>query len=115
VLRGGTLRLESPQGDVGAPPRTFAWTEIPEASSYELRIFAVDGTQLAARRVAALASATPTGLLTYELDGAEDEGVAVHFVSSVRYEWQVTALDEGGAPIATSPRSSFRMRPERRR
>ena len=113
VLRGSTLRLEAPLGDIDEAPRQFSWSPIAEAREYELRILAVDGRTLAVRRIEA--PATEHKSVTHPLSDtpSPEDGISpLRFEPRVRYEWLVTALDESGAPLVVSPASSFRVRPE---
>jgi hypothetical protein len=95
IMRGSGIDVVAPAGEVGALPDSLEWEPVPDAASYRVVLMGVDGETLwqdtidrppAVIPPATLASLNPT----------------------VRYRWQVEALDENGARIARSETTTFR-------
>lgn len=95
VMRGSTIDVVAPAGDVGALPDELEWEPVPDAASYRVAIIGVDGETLWQATVEEPPAAIPP-----------ETRANLH--PSVRYRWQVEALDERGARIARSEATAFR-------
>jgi hypothetical protein len=98
VMRGGEVEAVSPAGEVAGVPAELQWRPRPGASSYRVRLSAVDDTVLWETSVPA-----PPARLPAE--------VVRRLNRAVVYVWTVEALDASGARLAASEPVRFRARP----
>lgn len=94
TVRGTTLDLLEPRGDLDDTPGELRWAAVDGAASYLVRLVAVDGEILWQVRVT-----TPRTKLGRTLD------------AGVAYWWEVEAFDRGGRRLAWSEPGRFLVRP----
>jgi hypothetical protein len=99
VVRGGEVEAVSPVGEVAGIPAELRWTPRPEASSYRVRLAAVDDTVLWEATVPAPPARLPGEVIR-----------SLH--RAVVYVWSVEALGPAGERIGISEPARFRARPE---
>ncbi|HEY0553638.1 MAG TPA: hypothetical protein VGG20_05190 [Thermoanaerobaculia bacterium] len=97
-VRGGEIDTLSPAGEVAAIPSELLWTPRPWASSYRVRLSAVDDTVLWEATVPAPPARLPADVVS-----------RLH--RAVSYTWTVEALDGAGARMAASEPVRFRAKP----
>jgi hypothetical protein len=98
VLRSGSFALLSPAGDLQERPKEMAWEKVPQASSYQIRVLAVDGSEIW--------NAT-TAETRIELPAAVREQI----VPAKTLLVEVTAFDSSGALVGTTGQARFRVLP----
>ena len=95
-FRGAAIHALAPAGDV-EPPITFTWSSGLAAARFRLEVGGPDGV-----------------LYSTETDASRADlpvDAAARLSPGVQYWWTVTAFDRSGAPITTSPRRTFAIRP----
>lgn len=98
LVRGGEIDPLSPVGEVAAIPSQLLWVPRTWASSYRVRLTAVDDTVLWESTVPAPPARLPADVVN-----------GLH--RAVSYTWTVEALDGAGARIAVSEPIRFRAKP----
>lgn len=98
VYRAARLEVTAPVGDITAPPAIVAFTAVPGAVQYEVRLFEVDGTEL--WRVA-----TPSPSVPVPTD------VSAAALPAKTLVWQVVARDAQQRVLAESGDVRFRVQP----
>jgi hypothetical protein len=98
VVRGGEVEAVSPLGEVAAIPGELRWTPRPGASSYRVRLSAVDDTVLWEATVPAPPARLPAEVVR-----------TLH--RAVIYIWSVEALGPAGERLGVSEPARFRARP----
>lgn len=98
VTRGSEVEAVAPVGDVAEIPAELRWVLVEGATSYRVRITAVDGSVFWESTVPA-----PPAVLPAE--------VASRLHRAVLYTWTVEALGPGGARLASSEPVRFKARP----
>ena len=98
VVRGGEVEVVAPIGEVAAPPVELRWRPLAGASTYRVRLLAVDGTVLCDIQ----ADGSPAPL---------PADVTAKLRRAVSYEWTVDAATASGAVIGRSVPARFRIRP----
>ena len=98
VVRGGEVEAISPMGEVAEVPAELRWTPRPEASSYRVRLSAVDDTVLWETTVPAPPARLPAEVVQ-----------TLH--RAVVYVWSVEALGPAGERLGASEPTRFRARP----
>lgn len=96
VLRTGTIRIDSPRGDVQQVPQELKWMGLEEAASYEVRISEVD-------RVEVVVLTTNSNSVTISPE-IQDE-----LAAGKPLFWQVNAFDSSGRQIAQSELARFAL------
>jgi hypothetical protein len=99
VVRGGEVEAVSPLGEVAEIPGELRWVPLDGATSYRVRLTAVDGAVL--WEGTALA---PSLRLPAEAAGWLHRAVV--------YTWTVEALGPAGERLASSGPVTFKMKPE---
>lgn len=95
VYRGTQVEVTSPTGDMAAAPTVLAWRPVEGAVGYEVRLLAVDGSEL-------WRATTPSPTVT-----VPEEALAA-FLPARTLVWRVEARDAAGAVLAGS--GDVRMR-----
>ena len=98
TVRGTRVELLSPAGDTVEAPRLFVWSRFDGATSYRVRILAVDDEVLWESVVADESVALP-------------EQMRDRLQPAVVYRWRVEASDADGVVIGRSETSRFRIKP----
>ncbi len=98
VVRGGEVEAVSPVGEVPGIPTELRWTPRPGASSYRVRLSAVDDTVLWEGTVLAPPARLPAEVVR-----------SLH--RAVVYVWSVEALGPSGERLGASEPVRFRARP----
>jgi hypothetical protein len=98
VVRGGEVEAVSPLGEVAGIPAELRWTPRPGASSYRVRLSAVDDTVLWEATVTAPPARLPAEVIR-----------TLH--RAVVYVWSVEALGPAGERLGASEPARFRARP----
>lgn len=98
VVRGGSIALSEPLGEVLDLPSSFRWSEAEGAREYRIRLRTVDGSTLWEGT-----SAVPSASLSQEVANLLERAVV--------YYWQVWALDGEGRVLARSPEERFLLKP----
>jgi hypothetical protein len=98
VMRGSEVEAVAPMGDLAEIPAELRWVLVQGATSYRVRITAVDGSVLWESTVPA-----PPAVLPAE--------IASRLHRAVLYTWTVEALDPSGARLASSEPVRFKVRP----
>ncbi|HBL29817.1 MAG TPA: hypothetical protein DD490_23520 [Acidobacteria bacterium] len=98
ALRGATVEVVAPVGEVADLPAELRWGAVPGAAGYRVRLTTVDGSVLWEA-----ATQTPVAPLPADLAGR------LH--RAVRYTWTVEALDPQGGRLAISPPVGFQAKP----
>lgn len=91
------VAIDSPRGDLATAPDRFAWEPVPGAASYRVRIADADAIWPLFVR-----STTGAGLVLEPWEASALAPGRIH-------EWDVEALDAGGALIASGG-TQFRVR-----
>ncbi len=99
LVRGSTVALVSPVGDLRGPPEEFRWQRVENASRYRVIVREVDDNILWQQTVA------PTDRLAVPGELAE------RLFAAVVYTWQVEAINDAGDRIAASEPTAFRLLP----
>lgn len=110
AVRGATIEILSPLGELAKPPAELRWAPWNDAAGYRVRILEVDGTTLWEERFPAAAQpGTPAE--TASLPGE----VRARLQRAVTYRWTVEALGPASgldpARLAVSEPAEFRVRP----
>ncbi|MEA2600413.1 MAG: hypothetical protein QOF89_1405 [Acidobacteriota bacterium] len=98
VVRGGEVEAVSPVGEVAGIPSELRWAPRPGASSYRVRLSAVDDTILWEATVPAPPARLPAEVVR-----------TLH--RAVVYVWSVEALGPAGERLGASEPARFRARP----
>lgn len=98
VYRATRLEITAPVGDIPTPPAAMAFTAVPGAVEYEVRLFEVDGTEL--WRVT-----TPSPAVPVPTD------VSAAALPAKTLVWQVVARDAQQRVLAESGDVRFRVQP----
>lgn len=98
VMRGSEVEAVAPVGDVAEIPAELRWVVVEGATSYRVRITAVDGSVLWESTVPA-----PPAVLPAE--------VVSRLHRAVLYTWTVEALGPDGVRLASSEPVRFKARP----
>jgi len=98
VLRSGSFALLSPVGDLQERPKEIVWEKVAQASSYQIRLLAVDGTEIWK------ATAADTRI---ELPAAVREQI----VPAKTLLAEITAFDASGAQLGGTGQVRFRLLP----
>jgi len=112
AVRGATIEILSPLGELAEPPSELRWAPWNDAAGYRVRILEVDGTTLWQKRFPAASLAQPgTPIETASLPGE----VRARLQRAVTYRWTVEALGPASgldpARLAVSEPAEFRVRP----
>jgi hypothetical protein len=112
AVRGATIEILSPLGELAEPPSELRWAPWNDAAGYRVRILEVDGTTLWEERVPAAAAVQPgTPAETVSLPGE----VRARLQRAVTYRWTVEALGPAAGPdparLAVSEPAELRIRP----
>lgn len=111
VVRGATVEVLAPLGELAEAPSELRWTPWNGAAAYRVRILEVDGTTLWEERVPAAAARPGAQLAAAPLPPA----VRARLQRAVSYRWTVEALGPGSGPdparLALSEPAEFRIRP----
>ncbi|MEL7450120.1 MAG: hypothetical protein AAFN78_12980, partial [Pseudomonadota bacterium] len=99
LVRGSTVTIISPVGDLRSPPLEFRWQANEHASRYRVIVREVDDNVLWQQTVEATDSLAVPGELAERLFAA------------VVYTWQVEAINDAGARVAASEPTAFRLLP----
>lgn len=97
MVRGGVIEELAPAGELTEPPETLSWEPVAGAESYRIELLAVDDRVLWEGEAAAPPAPLPHAVMPLS--------------SAVAYGWRVEAIDREGRVIATSARTTFRIRP----
>ena len=97
VMRSQAVELMSPTGDIKSAPAELRWRPVAGASSYRVRLLEVDRTELWSTTVSQSSVALP---------GAVREKI----VPLKTLMWEITALDDAGALVASSGLQAFRLK-----
>jgi hypothetical protein len=98
-VRGGTIELLAPLGDLPAMPQELLWRPLPGATAYRVHLLAVDDTMLWEGSTSPPSIALPA-----------DVTATLH--RSVSYHWRVIATAADGTVIGRSEMAAFRVTPE---
>ena len=98
VLRSGSFAVLSPTGDLQQRPKEMAWEKVPQASSYQVRLLAVDRSELWK------ATTTDTRI---ELPAAAAEQI----VPAKTLFAEITAFDSSGKQVGATGLVRFRLVP----
>lgn len=98
AVRGGTIAVVSPRGDVSEPPASFAW--LAAGTGLEFRVYLFRSGVIWTGTTRANELALPPEVRIRVADGRD-------------YEWQVKAFSPQGGLAALSDRVRFRVRPGR--
>jgi len=98
VTRSLSVALRSPIGDQAVAPQRLEWSPVAGAARYRVRLLEVDRHEL---------WSTETADTAADLPGP----VRAQIVPAKTVQWQVTAFDAAGAPIAESSLERFRLAP----
>jgi hypothetical protein len=96
IYRTARLTVVAPVGDVETPPDDLKWVSVDGAASYDVRVLEVDGTSLWRGSSSSSHVSVPAA-------------VVARFVPGKTIVWEVTARAPGGAPVAVSGTSRFRV------
>lgn len=96
VYRSAGLEVVAPSGDLDAVPEAFAWTPVPGAAHYEVRVREVDGTEV-------WRGTSPDPRLVLPA------AVRTLVLPAKTLEWQVIASDATGRSLADSGVARFRL------
>lgn len=95
TLRGATVTVVAPAGDLRSMPGQLEWRELEEARRYRLTLYAVDGEVLWRDQTNG----------AYDSIALPEELLQPYTV----YSWQVEALDDAGDIVAASRPTRFRV------
>lgn len=95
TVRGETLALLSPSGDVAAAPATFSWKPVRGTVEYTITLASGSETLWTAT--------TPDATITLP------DGVKAKLAAGAAYSWQVKAYAAQGTLLATSAKTAFKI------
>jgi hypothetical protein len=98
VLRSGSFAVLSPVGDLQERPKEIVWEKIPQASSYQVRLLAVDGSEI---------WKATTSQARIELPAAAREQI----VPAKTVLADIIAFDSSGTQVGASGPVRFRLLP----
>lgn len=98
LMRGRTVELVAPLGELDAPPATFTWGPVPGATAYRVELTRVDGRSIWTAEVTAAPVALPAD-------------VRAALRPAVTYRWRVTSLSAAGGEKERSANGEFQIRP----
>lgn len=96
VYRTARVTVVAPVGDLESPPNELKWMPVDGAASYDVRVLEVDGTSLWRGSSPGPEIRVPAA-------------VVARFVPGKTIVWEITARARGGAPVAVSGTSRFRV------
>jgi hypothetical protein len=99
VLRSGSFALLSPAGDLQERPKQIVWEKISQASSYQVRLLAVDGSEI---------WKATTADTRIELPAAVREQI----VPAKTLLAEIAAFDSSGAQVGATGQVRFRLLPK---
>ena len=98
VLRSGSFALLSPAGDLQERPKEIVWEKVVQASSYQIRVQAVDGSEI---------WKATTADTRIELPAA----IRAQIVPAKTLLAEITAFDSSGAQVGATGQVRFRLLP----
>ncbi len=96
VWRSGQFAATSPVGDLSAAPSELHWEAVPGATSYHVRLFEIDGTELWSADFSAVPAQIPGP-------------IAAKFVPGRTFQWDVAARDAAGRTLSSTNLQSFHI------
>jgi hypothetical protein len=98
VLRSGSFALLSPAGDLQERPKEIVWEKVPQASSYQIHLLAVDGSEVWKATTADTRMELPAS-------------VREQIVPAKTLLAEITAFDSSGAQVGATGQVRFRLLP----
>lgn len=96
AMRGATISILGPRGDLPQRPRTLAWRPVPDAAAYRVELLAVDDSLL-------------WGITYGESPATLPPARELDLRPRVRYRWRVEARDAEGRSLGRSELTAFRV------